>query len=197
MNNGQVKFQLKNTNTGHMWDFSNRTNGFNITRRGTGGAELVIKPDGELHVGPGSQTHLIIRANGDGELRNGTWAHTSSRSSKEAIEAVEGEVVLDKLARLEVATWQYKDRGERPARHMGPMAEDFYRQFQLGANNRTVSSADLAGVAMAGVKALREKVQSQRGRIEELEAEVAELRQLKERVAAIASRLPERVALHD
>jgi hypothetical protein len=81
---------------------------------------------------------------------------------------VNGFEVLEKLAALPISTWNYK--GEDPAiRHLGPMAQDFAASFGLGADDRTINMLDANGVAMVAIQALYRRVQ-------QLEAEISELR---------------------
>jgi hypothetical protein len=76
--------------------------------------------------------------------------------------------VLEKLAALPISTWNYK--GDDPAvRHMGPMAQDFAAAFGLGADDRTINLLDANGVVMVSIQALYR-------RLEQLEAEISELR---------------------
>jgi hypothetical protein len=60
--------------------------------------------------------------------------------------------VLDKVARLPIDRWSYKS--ERGVRHVGPMAQDFYAAFGVGADDKHITSIDEDGVALAAIKAL-------------------------------------------
>ena len=42
-------------------------------------------------------------------------------------------------------------------KRIGPTAQDFYKLFNLGGNDTSIRSADMAGVALAGIKALNQK----------------------------------------
>ena len=84
-------------------------------------------------------------------------------------EAVDGAEVLEKLASLPISSWNYI--GDDPSvRHLGPMAQDFAKAFGLGADERLISGIDAQGVAMVAIQALYRRVQ-------QLESEIAELRQ--------------------
>jgi len=48
-------------------------------------------------------------------------------------------------------------RPGQQSRHLGPMAEDFYSTFGLGTSDKSIGIQDLAGVSLAGVKALEER----------------------------------------
>lgn len=152
-NNGEVKFTMENSSSGATWDFSARSNGFNINLLGTGGQELLISPAGEFRVGPGGTANFTVQPDGD-VLVGGAIVHSSSRTTKHDIVPVDDDVILSKLGRLDLAEWTYK-RDVDGDRHLSPMAEDFYAAFGLGPDNKHVSPSDLAGVALAATKALK------------------------------------------
>lgn len=109
----------------------------------------------------------------DGNVRiAGTLASGSSRSIKKNIVPVTNERVLQGVRALPIAEWQYKNDA---AKHVGPMAEDFYQAFGLGTDDKHIAPADLAGVALASTKALTQTVDT-------LRAENAELKRRLERL---------------
>lgn len=114
-------------------------------------------------------------SNGNGAYltKGGTWTNTSDRNKKDNITAINYNDILEKVSNLEITRWRYKGTEEY---HIGPMAQDFYEQFQLGMNNTSISTIDPAGVALASVKALNEKVKAQEEAIEELRQEIARLK---------------------
>lgn len=65
--------------------------------------------------------------------------------------------VLSKLETLPITTWTYEWEREG-VKHMGPMAQDFYKTFGLGEPDSgrpmTIANVDLFGVLLASVKAL-------------------------------------------
>ncbi len=83
---------------------------------------------------------------------SGTWASASDRNMKTNVARIDDAVVLDKVARLPIGTWSYVS--ERGVRHVGPMAQDFYAAFGVGADDRHITSIDEDGVALAAIKAL-------------------------------------------
>jgi len=149
---GGPRFRMENTDAGYSWNFNAFQSGFSIGLTGTGGSELTLGPDGSLIVGPGGTNNFQVQADGTVRVK-GVVVHSSSRTTKRDITPVDDQVVLTKLANLDVAEWAYKDAAGY--RHMSPMAEDFYAAFGLGVDNKTVSSSDLAGVALAAAKALK------------------------------------------
>jgi trimeric autotransporter adhesin len=105
---------------------------------------------------------------------SGVFNCTSSRATKENFLMVDGAEVLSRLKAIDVSTWNYIAEG-RNVRHMGPMAEDFFKAFQLGTGNTSIGMQDLTGVSLAAIKALNQ-------RTEELQQKTAEVEQLREQV---------------
>jgi hypothetical protein len=94
---------------------------------------------------------------------------SNEAATRPSPEAVDGLEVLEKLASLPISSWNYI--GDDPSvRHLGPMAQDFAKAFGLGADERLISSIDAQGVVMVAIQALYRRVQ-------QLESEIAELRQ--------------------
>ncbi len=184
-----IRFEQTNAGgfTAQTWDIgANEANWF--VRDVTGGSRL------PLRVRPGAPTSSIdVAASGkvgigtdspqekldvDGNvLVHGTISQLSSRTAKENFRALDGKLVLAKLDALPITTWNYKGAGEAD-RHLGPVAEDFHAAFGLGSSDHFVAPTDVAGVALASVKALQEEVQERDRRIEALEARLAELEKL-------------------
>ena len=76
--------------------------------------------------------------------------------------------MLEKLAEVPVSTWNYKSESEG-VRHMGPMAQDLYAAFGLGDSDKTISTIDGQGIALAGIQGLYQMLR-------EKDREIAELR---------------------
>ncbi|HEY0036707.1 MAG TPA: tail fiber domain-containing protein [Longimicrobium sp.] len=80
----------------------------------------------------------------------------SSRTLKENFGDVDGNDILQRMRRIPVNSWNYIDEG-RQSRHIGPFAEDFWREFSLGTEPLAIGHLDIDGVNFAGVKALDER----------------------------------------
>ncbi len=109
---------------------------------------------------------------------SGVFNCTSSRATKENFVMVDGAEVLSRLRGIEVSTWNYISEG-RSVRHMGPMAEDFFKAFQLGTGNTSIGMQDLTGVSLAAIKALNQRtdeLQQKTAEVEQLRGEVNQLR---------------------
>ncbi len=120
-------------------------------------------PQGRLHVvskpGDKAATDIFLLDNNGNLEIGGLLTEASSVLLKEHFVAIDGQQVLDRLARLPITTWNYKT--DAPSvRHMGPMAQDFYAAFGLGADERHLAPLDVNGVALAGVQALSQQIQA-------------------------------------
>jgi hypothetical protein len=113
----------------------------------------------------------------------------SDRNEKENFKPVDVDQVLEKVAGLPITHWNYKKDKTTP--HMGPMAQDFYAAFTLGADEKHISMVDEGGVALAAIQGLNQKLEAslkeRDARIEELEKTVHELKSL---LPKLASRNP-------
>ena len=142
--------------------------------RSTGGARFVSAIDGG-----GAPTAGVELAPG-----GGSWSSLSDEASKRGIEPVSGRGVLRRLADVPISTWSYRSQDES-IRHIGPMAQDFYRAFGVGESRRRISSVDADGVALAAIKGLSRELLAERWRRHEQEQR---LDRLEARLAALERR---------
>jgi hypothetical protein len=106
---------------------------------------------------------------------SGTWAVSSSRSYKSDFAPVDSGAVLEALSALPLSYWRYE--GEDPrARHLGPVAEDFMDAFALGIDDKSITTVDADGVALAAIQGLHAITKEQDARIAGLQAEIDALR---------------------
>lgn len=139
------------------------TNEFAV--RATGGTRLVSAIDGD-----GVPVAGVVLGAGAG-----AWASLSDRNAKENFAPANSRDVLDRVAALPLMTWNYKSQVEA-VRHLGPMAQDFRAAFGLGDSDRTITTVDADGVALAAIQGLNEKLE------EALRVRDAEVRALKQAV---------------
>jgi Chaperone of endosialidase len=84
---------------------------------------------------------------------SGIWTDNSDRARKHDFRPLDRRSVLEKVARMPITNWSYK--AEKPSvRHIGPMAQDFYRAFGLGLDDRHITTIDEGGVALAAIQGL-------------------------------------------
>ncbi|MEO7917300.1 MAG: tail fiber domain-containing protein [Dokdonella sp.] len=178
--------------TAQIWDVSGNeanffirdvTNGsllpFRI-RPGAPTSSIDIAATGNVGIGTASPV-AKLDVSGDAIIR-GTLSQLSSRTAKENFQLTDGRMVLAKLEKMPISTWNY--RGSDAAdRHLGPVAEDFHEAFGLGTSDHFVAPTDLAGVALASVKALQQEISERDQRIADLEKRLHDLEILVRRAA--------------
>jgi hypothetical protein len=96
---------------------------------------------------------LVISSSG--EVRAGVFLNQRAATLNPASTDADG--VLEGLRSLDLSTATFAADPAAP-RHLGPGAHDFHQAFGLGADDGTIAPADMAGVALAAVKALDARV---------------------------------------
>jgi hypothetical protein len=122
---------------------------------------------------PGAGGTEMMRLNSGGLRVNGTFVSASDRNQKENIRPVDPRDVLEKVAALPIAEWNFKTDTE--ARHVGPMAQDFRAAFGLGTDDKHIATVDADGVALAAIQGLNQRLNEKDAEIQELKRVVAEL----------------------
>jgi trimeric autotransporter adhesin len=116
--------------------------------RSTGGARFVSAIDGS-----GVPTAGVRLTSG-----GGSWSSISDRNAKANITVVNGRAVLAALASLPISKWNYRSQ-DAAIRHIGPMAQDFAKAFDVGEDDKLISTVDADGVAFAAIQGLHEELQ--------------------------------------
>ena len=116
----------------------------------------------------------------EGSVTATAFNSPSDRHIKENFVDVNRASVLERLSRIPISTWNFI--GGDGARHMGPMAQDFYAAFGLGTDDKHISTVDADGVAFAAIQeldlrnqALASENASLRGQVNDLAARVSSL----------------------
>ena len=113
---------------------------------------------------------------------NGGVTIASDRNLKENIQSISARDMLAKVIALPMNVWNYKqDSGK--VKHIGPMAQDFKRLFNVGQDDKTISTTDASGVAIAAIQGLNQKLSDL------VRAKDSEITTLKARLAAIEKKL--------
>ncbi|MBL1218544.1 MAG: hypothetical protein D8M59_13760, partial [Planctomycetes bacterium] len=146
---------------------SSRT--YEWTIRSTGGVRFYTSTD--------LSTGVTLAAGGSG------WAAVCDRNQKENFERLDTRDVLNKVCAIPMTTWNYKTQDDA-IRHMGPMAQDFWHAFELGADELRINTIDADGVALAAIQGLNEIVKEQDAEIKDLKQRLARLEAV---VAALAA----------
>ncbi|MGC2236667.1 MAG: tail fiber domain-containing protein [Pyrinomonadaceae bacterium] len=105
------------------------------------------------------RTDLTLSTGCNLPASSGAFTCSSSKSLKENFGLLNYTDVLERLRRIDVQRWNYK--GETAGIfHIGAFAEDFYREFGLGADAQSIGLLDISGVNMAAIKALDERTEN-------------------------------------
>ncbi len=90
---------------------------------------------------------------------------------------------MQKLTTLPIYEWNYKGENQKP-RHLGPMAQDFYRIFSYGNDTVSISTIDPTGVALVAIQELvkqnallKEQIQQLKNQQHQQAAEIQWLKQ--------------------
>jgi trimeric autotransporter adhesin len=147
---------------GNAFDFnSTASNQYNV--RSTGGVRIVTGING----GTGAPTTGVTLDAG-----GGAWNTLSDRAVKENWRDVDAREVLERVVALPIGEWNYIAQGA-DVRHVGPAAQDFHAAFGLGSSERTISTVDADGVALAAIQGLKQLVDEKEAKIGKLEKELA------------------------
>ncbi len=126
-------------------------------------AEGGVNFSGETSMATTSVTALsvstITSQSGAYLSEGGDWVNASSKELKENLATTSPQSILDKIAGLPIYTWNYKNQNHSNF-HIGPMAEDFYEKFGFGNSSTSISTIDPAGVALAGIQGLNERIKT-------------------------------------
>jgi len=178
-NPGRTHFKITNTDVGSQWVFTNAGSSFFISLQGTGGPEFKILNNGNA-------------------VLAGTLTELSDVNAKTAINDIDVDQILKLVSELPVTKWEYKDAlGEA---HIGPMAQDFYAAFGLGASDTGISTIDSAGVALAAIQALNKKLitqnQSLQQRVHVLEKQYQRMEQQQVQIQTVLATMLESQKTH-
>jgi hypothetical protein len=118
----------------------------------------------------------------------GSWSSVSDKHKKENFKKVHASDILEKINNLEISSWNYKTQAAS-IRHIGPMAQDFYKLFQLGENETTISTIDIDGVSLLAIQELSKKSVILKERSDELDKLKAQVLKLEGEKVALEKRL--------
>lgn len=170
-----------------------QNNGFWV--RATATVDFVVAVDGT-----GSPTvQCVLQQSSNG------WECWDTLPRPANQETVDGVDMVQRLSQVPVTTWSVTE-DSRPVRHIGPLPQDVYAAFGIGADEHASSALDMNGLALASIQGLYRLVQdqqmqlvAQQKRIEALETNLAAYRMtpaqaaenvaLREEIAGLAARL--------
>jgi hypothetical protein len=151
------------------WQVDNDTNKtMKISREGGGGPVLTI----DSRLDANGVTFKV-----DGSVQATNVVFSSSRDLKNELESIDGKETLARLATLPISKWTLKSDA-KATEHIGPMAEDFYKLFNVGTDAKHISVTDASGVALSAIQGLSQILQQRDQELAELKARLAELEKL-------------------
>ena len=119
-----------------------------------------------------------LTGNGAYLSSSGVWTNASDRGKKEHFTAVDEDGLLAQIDVLPITRWSYIGQ---EGKHIGPMAQDFYQLFAVGHDDKTISTIDPSGIALAGIQGLYHRWRQARSTAD---AQQEQLRTLAEKIAA-------------
>jgi len=137
--------------------------------RATGGVRMVTGLNGLGNPNAG------VSLDADGT----SWNVISDGAAKKNFRPVDNREILERLAQVPILRWNYIWEADESVPHIGPTAQDFKAAFFPGRNDKTISTLEADGVALAAIQALNQKLEETR----------AENVALKARLAALEERL--------
>lgn len=162
-NNGETFISLTNSADSSTWRTGiGGSNAYVLDLAGNANPEFQLGTDGSLVMGA-SPTAFVLDAAGNLDL-SGMLTQPSSALLKEHFVSADAADTLSRINALPLYLWNYIADNE-DAQHVGPLAEDFYAAFGLGADERHISPSDIAGVAVSGVQALSDVITSQNAQL--------------------------------
>lgn len=149
---------------------NNGSSGIEI--RSSGGGRTNVK--GRLAIGVPNPTHPLELASGAHCTAGGVFTNASDVNLKENFQPVDEAALLDKVEQLPINQWNYKNEGD-DVTHIGPTAQDFKAIFGVGDNDKSISTIDPAGIALAAIKELRKENRDLKGENAELKKRLDDL----------------------
>ncbi|MFO1306010.1 MAG: tail fiber domain-containing protein [Burkholderiales bacterium] len=120
-----------------------------------------------------------------GTFRAQAFTATSDREAKTGMAAADTSEVLDKVLSLPISTWAYKTEEAAGYRHIGPTAQDFHARFGVGYDDKSITTVDADGVALAAIQGLNDKLEA---KVADQAREIAALKRAVEALLARAAR---------
>lgn len=118
----------------------------------------------------------------------GSWASVSDKNKKENFSTVDGERILKGIQNLEITKWNYKTQAAS-IKHIGPMAQDLYKEFNLGESELTITAVDMDGINLMALKTLAIKADGLKKNADEMEALKQKIEKLEKEKALLEKRI--------
>lgn len=133
----------------------------------------------------GQANAVISTSTGAYLSTSGVWTNNSSVNLKTNFAPVDARLILRKVLNLPVTTWNYKV-DDASVRHIGAMAQDFYKAFKVGADDEHLTAVDTAGVTLAAIQGLNAELKDElKARDERIEAQNAQIKSMQTQLDAL------------
>jgi len=106
------------------------------------------------------------------------WSVISDRNVKKNFRPVDNAEILNQLACLPIQRWNYQWEEDSQTPHIGPMAQDFKAAFYPGRDDKSISTFEFDGVALAAIQRLAQLLLEKESKMAALEKRVAELEEV-------------------
>ena len=106
----------------------------------------------------------------------GVWTNASDKFIKTNFIEIDKKEILDCIMKLPITRWNYKKENSSTT-HIGPMAQDFYKLFNTGNDDKTISTIDPSGVALIGVQQLKSEIDELKKENEKLKNDLMLIKQ--------------------
>ena len=106
-----------------------------------------------------------------------SWNIVSDKNKKENYTKLNSEDIYKKLLQLPVEKWNYKSQSSK-IKHIGTYAQDFYRLFQVGESNLTITWIDPVGVNTIAIQHQAKIIEMQQNEIDELKKQIEKIKTL-------------------
>jgi trimeric autotransporter adhesin len=120
---------------------------------------------------------LSVRTDGafGGRVNAQEFFQTSDRNAKTNFAKVDPRSILDRLISVPIQMWNFTNQSES-IRHIGPTAQDFHAAFNVGPDDKHISTIDADGVALAAIQGLNQKLEEEMERNRAKDAEILDLK---------------------
>ncbi len=139
-------------------------------------------------IGVGKTPVEKIDVDGGAYCDGTNWVNASDKNAKENFQEVDGEELLGKIAELDITKWNYKS--DKETEHIGPTAQDFKAAFGVGSDDKSISTIDPSGIALAAIKELYSQLKAKDKEIAELRnSNNKDMKDLREELAKLRKEL--------
>jgi len=162
--------------------------GYNVARVG-GNTTIQVTSGDVVKLGSG----LLVTIDTSGNVTATSHQNTSDVNLKEDFEVIDPREVLNKVVEMPVSKWQFKSEVDPEGRrHLGPMAQDFYAAFGLGTSDKTISTTDISGVAMAAIQGLNQKIEDKNAELSSMQEKNEKLEDRLAKLEALVNSMTEK-----